>query len=282
MSKSSLVTHQQREYERAYQDADSEYGFPDRKISDGRMLRGNRILSLGCGTGNDVWYLSEENLVVGLDYAVSGLKVGSQHGVRGVAGDLNLQPMLPFKSCSFDVVICKDILEHILEPLVVLREVRRVLKDEGFVIISVPNHFYLPLRLRILLGKGLIWKSIGSDHSQEYDEWNYMHIRFFTYNGFRRFLERAGFRPEKWFWDFGNLAHYHNPDMWLEPQLWKKREGRPISRRGKLGLYIIRPLWKLLNLLFPRPLRSAIVSLAPGLLCAGFYVRVRKYEDPSS
>ncbi|MEM3433165.1 MAG: class I SAM-dependent methyltransferase [Candidatus Methanomethyliaceae archaeon] len=268
--------HQQRQYERVYRGADDDYGFPDRKISDGQMLQGKRILSIGCGTGNDVWYLTNENLVIGLDYAASALQVGGRHGLRGVLVDLNLCPRLPFRDQSFDVVICKDILEHLLEPLAVLQEVWRVLKDDGYAIISVPNHFYFPLRLRILLGKGLIWKSIGSDHSREYDEWNYMHIRFFTYKGFRRFLREAGLRAEKWFWDLGNLAHYHNPDMWLEPQLWKKAHGRLISRRGKLGLYIIGPVWKIFNLLCPRPLRSAIVSLAPGLLCAGFHVKCVK------
>ncbi len=282
MTSKWLTLHQQYSYERAYQSADSEYGFPDRKISDGEVLKGRRILSLGCGTGNDLWYLAGENFIVGLDYATSGLEIAIRHRVLGVRADLNLCPLLPFKSRSFDVVVCKDILEHLLEPLAILQEVRRVLKDDGYVVISVPNHFYLPLRLRIFMGKGLIWKSVGSDHSRQYDEWNYMHIRFFTYGGFRRFLEIAGFRPEKWFWDFGNLAHYNNPDMWLEPQLWKKRAGRPISRRGKLGLYIISPLWKLFNLLFPRILRSAFVSLVPGLLCGGFYVRVRKYENLSA
>jgi len=276
MNNRSLVTHQQRVYECVYQDADDEYGFPDPKISDGRILQGKRILNLGCGTGNDAWHLTEENLVVGLDYAMDGLEVGKRQGLYGVVGDLNLHPVLPFRDRSIDVVVCKDVLEHLLEPLVILQEVRRVLKDDGYVVVSVPNHFYLPLRLRILFGKGLIWKSIGSNHSREYDEWNYMHLRFFTYQGFRRFLKAAGFRPERWFWDFGNLAHYHNPDMWLEPQLWKKEHGRSVSRRGRFGLYIIRPLWQVFNFLFPRFLRSALVSLAPGLLCAGFYGRVRK------
>ena len=69
---------------------------------------------------------------------------------RGVACDLNFSPLLPFEDKTFDVVICKDILEHILEPLLVLHEVYRILKDSGYVIISVPNHFYLPFRARIL------------------------------------------------------------------------------------------------------------------------------------
>lgn len=277
-----LITSQQNCYEQAYREADSEYGFPDRKITDGKEVSGARILNLGCGTSNDVWWLADKNVIVGLDYASSGLRVAQRHRIAGVVGDLNFSPILPFKDQSFDIVICKDILEHLLEPMAVLQEVRRVLKDDGYVIISVPNHFYFPMRIRILLGKGLIWKSIGSDHSLYNKEWNYMHIRFFTYKGFREFLREAGFRPEKWFWDFGTLAHYNNPDMWLEPQLWKKARGKPISRRGKVGLYVIRPLWKVFNILFPKPLRRLIVSLSPGLLCAGFYVRVRKETPPCS
>ena len=47
-----IKTKQQRVYEAAYASADSEYGMPDRKIADA-SLRGKRILSIGCGTGND-------------------------------------------------------------------------------------------------------------------------------------------------------------------------------------------------------------------------------------
>lgn len=267
---------QQRRYDRSYATVSDDYGFPDRKVADGQSLVGKQILSIGCGTCNDLWYLAQDNLVFGLDYSMQGLKVANEHRVRGVFSDLNFSPHLPFVAATFDVVVCKDILEHLLDPLSVLCEVYRLLKHNGYAIISVPNHFYAPLRLRILFGSNLIWKGIGSDHTAVYDEWNYMHIRFFTYRGFRRFLNLAGFHPEKFFWDFGNLAHYNNPDMWLEPQLWKQEQGKPISRRGKIGLYLIRPLWKIFNLLFPRSLRSAIVSLAPGLLCAGFYVRCVK------
>jgi len=87
---SLFTTHQQSQYEYAYSDADSEYGFPDRKIADGKTIEDERILNLGCGTANDVWFLAGKNLIVGLDYARSGLKIASRHGVYGVVGDLNL------------------------------------------------------------------------------------------------------------------------------------------------------------------------------------------------
>jgi hypothetical protein len=117
-----------------------------------------------------------------------------------------------------------------------------------------------------------------TNHGANYDDWNYMHIRFFTYKGFRRFLDAAGLDPTRFYWDFGNLAHYWNPDRHLGPQLRKRAEGKPLSKRAKFGMYVVRPLWRLFNVVLPRPLRSAIVSLLPGLLCAGFYVRCRKRD----
>jgi SAM-dependent methyltransferase len=274
-----LITEQQNIYETAYGAPASEFGLPDRKIADGRVLTGKRILALGCGTGNDVWYLAHDNQVIGLDYAGSGLDIARRHGMETRAADLNHDPTLPFDDNSFDVVVCKDILEHLIEPILVLREVRRILKPEGYAVISVPNHFALPMRLRILFGRGIIYRSLlGSHH--EFEEWNYMHIRFFTYQGFRSFLTAGGVTPEKWFWDFGNLAHYHDPDMWFEPQLWKQSQGIPLSNRGRFGLSVLRPLWRCFNVIVPRPLRRAIVSMSPNLLCGGFYVRCVKASGP--
>jgi SAM-dependent methyltransferase len=272
----SVVTHQQKFYESAYREAEAGLGFPDPKIANGQPLVNKRILTLGGGTANDLWHLTKQNSVINADYATAGLCIGEQFGVQGVRANLNLEAALPFPDRSFDLIVCKDILEHLLEPLLVLREAMRLLRDDGTIIISVPNHFYWPMRLRLLFGKGIIWRGVVTDHGAANHEWDYMHIRFFTYKGFRKFLDAAGLEPVKFYWDFGNLAHYYNPDMWLEPQLEKRAAGVPLSRRAKFGLYVVRPLWRLFNIVFPRRLRSAIVSLRPGLLCGGFYVRCKK------
>jgi SAM-dependent methyltransferase len=272
----NITTYQQRSYEVAYREAVVGIGFPDPKITGGQSVVNNRILTLGGGMANDLWNLAGHNFVVNIDYATSGLSVGRQFGVQGVCANLNSSSSLPFPDRAFDLVVCKDILEHLLEPLAILREVIRVLRDDGTVVISVPNHFYWPMRLRLALGKGIIWRGLISDHGATYHEWDYMHIRFFTYKGFREFLEVAGITPVQFYWDFGNLAHYYNPDMWFEPQLRKRKEGKPLSRKAKFGIYVLRPLWRLFNIVLPRPVRSAIVSLRPGLLCGGFYVRCGK------
>src|SRR4029077_1160822 len=123
------ATHQQRFYEAAYHEAAVGDGFPDPHITDGLQLRDKRILTLGGGTANDLWDFARENVVVNADYAASGLEVGRRFGVQGVLANLNLSPTLPFPDRSFDLVVCKDILEHVLEPLAVLNEARRVLRD---------------------------------------------------------------------------------------------------------------------------------------------------------
>jgi SAM-dependent methyltransferase len=272
----SVTTHQQRFYEGAYQESAGDLGMPDPKIAGGVPLVNKRILTLGGGTANDLWHLARNNLVVNADYATSGLEVGRGHGVEGVLVNLNSSPCLPFPDRTVDLIVCNDILEHLLEPLPVVKDAHRVLRDDGTLVISVPNHFYWPMRLRILFGKGLVWRGLVTDHGDAYREWDYMHIRFFTYKGFRQFLRAAGLKPIQFYWDFGNLAHYYNPDRWLGPQLRKRAEGKPLSGRAKFGLYVIRPLWWVFNVVFPRPLRSAIVSCFPGLLSGGFYVRCQK------
>jgi SAM-dependent methyltransferase len=272
----SATTHQQRFYEEAYSGVAVGDGFPDPLLIDGGRPVQQRILTLGGGTGNDLWDLAHDNFVVNAEYAASGLNAGKTFGIEGVFANLNFTPTLPFPDRSFDLVVCKDILEHILEPLAVLKEAGRVLRDNGTIVISVPNHFYWPMRLRMLLGKGIVWRGLITDHGAGYREWDYMHIRFFTYKGFRRFLQEAALQPARFYWDFGNLAYYYNPDRWFAPQLRKRAAGQPLSSRAKWALRLLLPLWRVFNVLFPRPLRSFLVSLAPGLLCAGFYVRCRK------
>jgi len=270
------LPRQQRQYQSAYERAVDGVGFPDPKVADGVPLANSRILSLGGGNANDLWFLAPSNFIVNADYARTGLEAGRRNNVNGIVLDLNDHAALPFADQSFDTVICKDILEHLLDPLAIVREATRVLKDSGVLVLNVPNHFYWRMRLRLLLGKGIIWHDVFGGHQHDYDEWDYMHIRFFTYRGFRRFLCAAGLEPIRFYWDFGTLAHYHDPEMWMATQTEKRAAGWPLSRRATMALRYVRPLWTVFNTILPRKLRGAVVSLAPGLLCSGFYVRCAK------
>lgn len=269
-------TRAEEVYADAYFSESEQFGHPDRKIVAGLPEEGLRILSLGSGSGGDLWFLAGQNEVYALDGSPSAVEVARVHGLQAQIADL--EQSLPFAASTFDVVVAKDLIEHLLVPERLLAEARRVLKPGGRLVLSVPNHFYLPFRLRILFGGNLLWKSLVHDHSRHYEEWNYMHLRFFTWGGLQRLLAATDFQVERAFWDFGLLAHYFNPDIFHE-HLREKYAGRPLTPKARLFFSGIYPAWRLFNLLFPPRLRQRLVGLAPGLFCAGFYLHCVKREQ---
>lgn len=95
------------------------------------------ILECGCGSGELVAYLKEKDFfAVGLDLSIDMLS-GSDESVQQNLLAANTE-QLPFQDCFFDVVICKGSLHHLDNPEKGLREIRRVLKNGGQVIISEP------------------------------------------------------------------------------------------------------------------------------------------------
>lgn len=99
---------------------------------------GNLILDLGSGSGVVSQLASRENDVVSCDISLkcikNCLKLSPLSG--GVVGD-GLK--LPFKNESFDAVLCIELIEHLIDPNQCIKEIYRILKREGILIISTPN-----------------------------------------------------------------------------------------------------------------------------------------------
>jgi FKBP-type peptidyl-prolyl cis-trans isomerase 2 len=69
----------------------------------------------------------------------------SEHAVQ----DLNLSPVLPFESDSFDVVVCTVSVEYLTNPLAVFEEVARVLRNDGYFIVTFSNRWFPTKAIRI-------------------------------------------------------------------------------------------------------------------------------------
>jgi SAM-dependent methyltransferase len=67
-----------------------------------------------------------------------------------VARKADLNTPLDIPDNEFDALVCCEGIEHIENPYLVLREFRRIVRDGGFVIISIPNTIDLRQRLRFL------------------------------------------------------------------------------------------------------------------------------------
>lgn len=112
---------------------------------------GERVLDVGCGEGRHSWEACKQNdcLVYALDIGEANLKK-AQDSFRLLdnAGEFKGKWILingdiislPFKDASFDKVVCSEVLEHIPDDHGGIRELVRVLKDDGILAVSVPSY----------------------------------------------------------------------------------------------------------------------------------------------
>jgi SAM-dependent methyltransferase len=154
--------------------------------------RPKALLDVGCGTGVFSMYAQQQTncAVSGVDGSEYALAQAKQLGFTNTLaiGDFNTDK-LPFADGSFDFVLCKDVLEHLLNPLHLVRESRRVLKDGGLLLLHVPNHFPLSGRLKFLLTNEL--DTFGFFPGT--NRWEFPHLRFYEHREFVSIAEGIGF-----------------------------------------------------------------------------------------
>jgi SAM-dependent methyltransferase len=118
--------------------------FVERRRLFGRMIAGMklpsdaRILDIGTSTGTNLRMLRDLGFTnfEGLDQSEEAIRWCADKGLGKVtAGDVC---KLPFAEGSFDLVLATDIIEHVDDDVGALREIRRILKPEGRVLITVP------------------------------------------------------------------------------------------------------------------------------------------------
>jgi len=94
------------------------------------------VLDAGCGPGNMLDRLSSRGTVTGTDLALPALSFCMSRGYRRVA--LSKLDLLALKSERFDLVTAIDVIEHMPDDAAGLREVHRVLRPGGTVVVTVP------------------------------------------------------------------------------------------------------------------------------------------------
>ena len=105
-----------------------------------QLVADRSVLDAGCGVGWGSALLAGASAasVIGLDLDAGALEDarGRTDAVSFVQGTLM---ELPFADACFEVIVCFEAIEHVLDPLVALDELRRVLAPNGVLTISSPN-----------------------------------------------------------------------------------------------------------------------------------------------
>jgi ubiquinone/menaquinone biosynthesis C-methylase UbiE len=100
-----------------------------------------RILDAGCGEGHlieKLYRVNSKNLYYGVDIIKVAIEDAKKRCLYAKCelGDIS---KLKYPDKYFDIVVCSEVLEHIFEYKDVIKELKRVLKSDGYLIIAFPN-----------------------------------------------------------------------------------------------------------------------------------------------
>lgn len=107
-----------------------------RILSWTRSAKRLKILDAGCGTGLFSAPLTKRHEVHGTDFSYESLRFAARQGLQTTEADL---AALPYENEVFDLVLCIGVWQHLNETQNVLRELSRVTRRGGWVVISTIN-----------------------------------------------------------------------------------------------------------------------------------------------
>lgn len=150
------------------------------------------VLEIGCGCG-----IQSRRMVERFGCRVTGIELDPEAGKDAraycdpmIVGDiaaLDLDAELGAR--RFDAITFADVLEHLYDPMGVLKKVRPLLKDDGRVIASIPN----------IAHAAIVWElAHGRFDYRRFGLLDDTHIRFFTRKNVARLFEGAGYHIDYW------------------------------------------------------------------------------------
>jgi methionine biosynthesis protein MetW len=148
---------------------------------------GERLLDIGCWNGaflEQVRSAGRYRELYGVDIVPAAVEATNAKGFPAQVVDLNGE-LLPFPDQCFDTVTILGVLEHVFDPYTVIREIYRVLRPGGTMLIDVPNVGSFTNRLRILFGRIPVTSSDPG--------WDGGHLHYFTKQALDRFLRNERF-----------------------------------------------------------------------------------------
>ncbi len=139
------------------------------------------VLDVGCADGvfsQVIFRATQPKKFIGLDVVKTSVAWAKKHWIKNKKMKFLVADAhhLPFRKACFDAVFCLEALEHVADPLLALKEFKRVMKKDGYGVFLVPSdndlfkivwwlwlHFY---------PRGWVWKET---HIQTYRN-NYLPI----------------------------------------------------------------------------------------------------------
>lgn len=144
-----------------------------------RTYAPHNILDIGCGDGGRTiriakYYNVSMNNVHGLDYNVD-LITTCKKVFNASSIDLETDH-IPYEDNTFDLVICNQVLEHLKNYKKTISEAIRVTKNQGYIVLGIPNLAHLINRIYLLLGFQPLCIHLDSSHVRSFTHRNFVKL----------------------------------------------------------------------------------------------------------
>lgn len=149
-----------------------------------------RLLDVGCaaGTFGEKLKKNRDIEVIGIEISQEIGKIAQSRLDKVLIGDIETME-LPFDYGYFDCITFNDVIEHLFDPVSVLKKLKNYLSDDGVIIASIPNFNHISVLQKIIEGP---WK---------YEESGILdktHLHFFTGESIEELFISSGFVTTTW------------------------------------------------------------------------------------
>lgn len=143
-------------------------------VNEIQKLDGGKILDVGCGNGNLFTYLPDGKYeLFGVDFS-KNMIVEAKKNCQNATFSVADAEKLPFGDDTFDIIVCNASFHHYIRPNTVLKEMHRVLKDGGKVLIGDP---YMSSVVRPVVNAVIKFSNSGDYHIYGMDEMKELFIK---------------------------------------------------------------------------------------------------------
>ncbi|WP_044410336.1 class I SAM-dependent methyltransferase [Thiomicrospira microaerophila] len=187
------------------------------QVYKGKM---QRFLDVGCGEGFVLKYFLNQGVhVEGLDFSHAGVLQQNPDLIDSViTGDVDQLLHVKVEQLqTYDIIWLQNVLEHVIDPVDLMAKLKKILADDGVLVLTVPNDFS-PLQLRAL-DKGLIdtqfWVTLPD------------HLSYFNTETLLNFVDQLGWQvldqladfPIDWFVMNEQSNYVSNPKVGVNAHL---------------------------------------------------------------
>lgn len=153
----------------------------------------NTILDLGGGNGSNIALLKKFVIKFSKCYVID-IRPHKIYDCAYLKLDLN-KDKLPFDDGSVDVILLIEVIEHLVNPDLLLTEINRILSKKGICIITTPNLAWWPNIFLLAMGYQPIFTEVSTKKIYGRSGREVVgHLRIFTHRSLREMLLDYGFK----------------------------------------------------------------------------------------